>query len=230
MTICMTKPQWINQIKFLCFDVDGTLYRDVPAVWKVLQEKVIAEIKSKKHWDRDRTEQELAARYERLGSTTKVLDELRIDGKAFFTQAFGEINLAGILKPDVKLRALIDQLRIHFRVGIVSNGSTVGITKKLEAVGLLPNQFDPFIATYDINAPKPDPAGFLMALEQARVSPEESVYIGDKEENDVLGAKAVGMRTVMVWNESREADLSIPTIYDLDKIFLPIRSTHKKAI
>ena len=66
---------------------------------------------------------------------------------------------------------------------------------------------------------KPDPDPFLKALELARVSPDEAIYIGDKEETDILGAKAVGMKTIMVWGKSPEADLSIPTIYDLEKYF-----------
>lgn len=216
----MNLPLWIHHIRFLCFDVDGTLYRDVPAVWEAIQQKVFFAVMEKTGWDEKRTEQEVADRYERQGSTTKVLNELGIDGQAFFNQVFHDIDLSRILKPDKKLQVLMTRLREKFTVGIVSNGSTIGITKKLEAVGLSPSQFDPFIATYDINAPKPDPTGFLMALEQAQVSPEESVYIGDKEETDILGAKGVGMHTIMVWGESREADLSIPTIYDLGEIFL----------
>lgn len=216
----MNVPPWLSHITFLCFDVDGTLYRNVPAVWEAIQQKVLFAVMEKTGWDEARTERELLMRYERLGSTTKVLDEIGIDGQTFFSNVFDDIDLSGAIAVDVRLRELIERLSQTYRVGIVSNGSSTAITKKLLAVGLTPSQFDPIIATYDIGVPKPDPAPFLKALELARVSPEESVYIGDKEENDVLGAKAVGMRTIMVWGESREADLSIPTIYELEKIFL----------
>lgn len=216
-------PSWISAIKFLCFDVDGTLYRDVPAVWETIQGKIYREIMEKKHWDRDRTKEEFAALYERLGSSTKVLNELGIDGQEFFTTIFDQVDLTKVINQDVRLNDLLERLRQCYRVGLVSNGTTAAIKKKLGAVGLSSLQFDPFIATFDINAPKPDPTGFLMALERVGVAPEESVYIGDKEETDILGAKGVGMRTIMVWGESKEADLSIPTIYDLDEIFLKDR-------
>lgn len=216
-------PSWISQIKFLCFDVDGTLYCDVPAVWEAIRGKIYDEIMRRKHWSRERTIQEFADRYKRLGGSTKVLNELGIDGQTFFTEAFEDVDLMNIIERDTRLVVLIDQLRARYRVGLVSNGTTTSITKKLEAVGLYPRQFDPLVATFDLNAPKPDPTGFLMALEQTGVTPDESVYIGDREETDILGAKAVGMRTIMVWGESKEADLSIPTIYDLGTIFLKDR-------
>lgn len=229
----MKKSQWVKSIKFLCFDVDGTLYRDVPAVWELIQTKIYDEVMKKKRWDLERTKKEFSERYERLGSSTKVLDELGIDGQEFFTNVFEDVDLSGVIRKDIQLRDLIERLRKQYAVGIVSNGTTTSIMKKLEAVGLSTEQFSPFIATYDINAPKPDPAGFLMALEHAGVSPEESVYIGDKEETDILGAKGVGMHAVMVWGESKEADLSIPTIYDLESLFLENPEEiyiHKKPI
>ena len=90
----------------------------------------------------------------------------------------------------------------------------------MEALGLSLKVFNPMITTYELNAYKPDPAPFLKALEMAGASPEESVYIGDSVENDIMGAKGVGMRTILAWSKSPEADLSISTIYDLKKIFL----------
>ena len=59
------------------------------------------------------------------------------------------------------------------------------------------------ITTYELNAYKPDQAPFLKALEMVGASPEESVYIGDSVENDIMGAKGVGMRAILVWVKSR---------------------------
>lgn len=217
------KLNWISQIKFLCFDVDGTLYRNVPEVWNTIRGKVLDAIIEKTGWDARRANDELDEKFRRLGSTTKVLNELGIDGQKFFTGVFEEVDLSGVLEKDIKLKSMIDRLRKNYIVGIVSNGTKTSITKKLEAVGLSPKQFDPLVATFDIDAPKPDPKPFLFALENTGCSPEETVYIGDRVETDILGAKAVGMRTIMVWGESPEADLSLPTIYDLGNLFLKIK-------
>jgi HAD superfamily hydrolase (TIGR01509 family) len=43
---------------------------------------------------------------------------------------------------------------------------------------------------------KPDPRIFAAALAEAGVRPDEAVFVGDRLEVDVTGAKAARMRTV----------------------------------
>lgn len=43
---------------------------------------------------------------------------------------------------------------------------------------------------------KPQAEIFLRALERLGVEPEESIYIGDHPENDVIGARNVGMHAI----------------------------------
>jgi 2-haloalkanoic acid dehalogenase type II len=47
-------------------------------------------------------------------------------------------------------------------------------------------------------AAKPDPRVFEQALELAGVAPEQAVHVGDSVENDVEGARALGIRAVLV--------------------------------
>lgn len=215
----MKKPNWIHQIKFLCFDVDGTLYRSVPALWDAVKGKVLDKVIELRKTSLPEAQKYVDYRFKALGSSTKVLQELGIDAQDFFIRAFNSIDVSKYISPDRKLEILINKLRRKYIVGVLSNGDLQSVTRKLAAVGLSPQLFSPFIATYEFGAVKPDPAPFLKAIEAAGVRPEESVYIGDREETDILGAKAVGMRTIMVWGESKQADLSIPTIYDLEKYF-----------
>jgi HAD superfamily hydrolase (TIGR01662 family) len=54
---------------------------------------------------------------------------------------------------------------------------------------------------------KPHPAIFLSALEQLGVTPEESAMVGDSPEDDVDGAKALGMRAFLVDRDNRFPDV-----------------------
>lgn len=216
----MPNKNWISQIKLLCFDVDGTLYRSVPALWDAIKGEVLNKVMELRKSSFPEAQKYVDDRFKVLGSNTKVLQELGINAQDFFIRAFAAIDVNKYISPDKKLKTLIDRLRRKYLVGVLSNGDIGSVTRKLAAVGLSPQLFSPFIATYEFGAVKPDPAPFLKAIEAAGVRPEESVYIGDREETDILGAKAVGMRTIMVWGESQEADLSIPTIYDLAELFL----------
>ncbi len=216
------KLSWINQIKFLCFDVDGTLYRQVPAAWEAIQSQIYETVMEHRKCSPAEAQKYVRRRYQKLGSSTKILNELGIDGREFFNRAFMSIDLKKYVSPDLKITRLLKKLKLKYRLGIISNNSLQIVSKKLDAVGIPLNIFNPVVTTYELGVMKPDPDPFLKALELALVSPDEAVYIGDKEETDILGAKAVGMRTIMVWGESREADLSIPTIYNLKDIFLSI--------
>ena len=50
---------------------------------------------------------------------------------------------------------------------------------------------------------KPHPAIFLAALEQLGVTAEEAVMVGDSPEDDVDGAKALGMRAFLIDRDDR---------------------------
>lgn len=50
----------------------------------------------------------------------------------------------------------------------------------------------------EVNAFKPHPRGFLVAAERMGVAPEHVAYIGDRVEVDAAGAKAAGMRCLIV--------------------------------
>lgn len=68
---------------------------------------------------------------------------------------------------------------------------------------------------------KPHPRMFEMALAAAGVQPEQAVHVGDHPEQDVLAARAVGMRTVWVnasgaeWTGSHAPDAVIRQFREL---------------
>jgi HAD superfamily hydrolase (TIGR01509 family) len=55
------------------------------------------------------------------------------------------------------------------------------------------------VTSVDAGHLKPHPAVFEMAMQAAGTSPERCVVIGNKEENDVEPALALGMRTILVY-------------------------------
>ncbi len=54
------------------------------------------------------------------------------------------------------------------------------------------------VTSKDVRAEKPHPLIFLAALDGAGVEAGESVYVGDQYSCDVVGARAVGMKPVLV--------------------------------
>jgi len=50
----------------------------------------------------------------------------------------------------------------------------------------------------EVGAGKPRPPMFLAALERAKVSPSEAIYVGDQYKLDVLGARGVGITPILI--------------------------------
>ena len=54
------------------------------------------------------------------------------------------------------------------------------------------------VSSAAVGAAKPDPAIFTAALERTGARPEDAVHVGDSLEKDVAGARAAGIRPVLV--------------------------------
>lgn len=85
-----------------------------------------------------------------------------------------------------------------YNLGIIAN-QKLGTAERLENWGLR-QYFDVIAASAELGCAKPDKEIFEKALELARCAAQESVMIGDRLDNDIIPAKAVGMKTVWVRN------------------------------
>ena len=63
--------------------------------------------------------------------------------------------------------------------------------------------FDDFVISSEVGFAKPSPEIFSLALERNKVSPSESLHIGDSLNLDFCGAQAVGIRALLLDREGR---------------------------
>ena len=83
-----------------------------------------------------------------------------------------------------------------YRLGIIANQNP-GTEKRLEDWGLR-QFFDVICASAEMGCAKPDKRIFEKAFELAECTAEESAMVGDRLDNDIIPAKALGMKTVWV--------------------------------
>lgn len=107
-------------------------------------------------------------------------------------------------------------------VGIAGN-QPAGVEEQLRAVGFSPN----FLASSAAwGVAKPSHEFFDRIVAEAGVEPQSILYVGDRLDNDVLPARAAGMRTAFVrrgpWGylhaERPEADLADLRLDDLEDL------------
>lgn len=80
-------------------------------------------------------------------------------------------------------------------LGMITNGFTKFQLLNIRALDI-EKYMDIILVSEQEGLKKPQAEIFLRALERLRVSPEESVYVGDHPENDVIGARNVGMHAI----------------------------------
>jgi putative hydrolase of the HAD superfamily len=107
-----------------------------------------------------------------------------------------------------------------YRLGIITNGKGLFQMKNMKALGIV-TYFDTILVSEWEGIKKPNPDIFRRALKRMKVSPHESLYVGDHPENDVQGAQAVGMYGVWKKDNYRDsvgADFVIDDLSELPMI------------
>jgi putative hydrolase of the HAD superfamily len=99
------------------------------------------------------------------------------------------------------------------RLAVVSNWDC-SLREVLDSAGVL-ELVDEVVSSAEVGAAKPDPALFRAALSALGCEPSEAVHVGDREDNDVRGAEAAGIRAVLL---RRGADSRPPAIAGLAEL------------
>jgi len=148
-----------------------------------------------------------------------------------FREEFDRFPLEEHFKFQTDIKNILSKLHAHFRLGIAANQNEAAF-RFLEKAGIL-EFFDFKKVSEQIGYSKPDVRHFLTILEALGAKPEEAMMVGDRQDNDIVPAKLIGMKAVrlltgvnrnqMVRYPREEADFTIENISELLEIE-PIRS------
>jgi putative hydrolase of the HAD superfamily len=105
--------------------------------------------------------------------------------------------LYGDIEPDSQALAVLDELRAAgVRLAIVSNAAShsevlldrFGFRDRVSATAM----------SWSVGVLKPDPLIYRIALDALGVPPGQAAYVGDGGDAELLGARRLGLRTVLV--------------------------------
>jgi len=102
------------------------------------------------------------------------------------------------LKLEDHVPLVLQELKKKYRLGLVSNFAYPPAIKHTLRKFHLSEFFDTVIISGDIGWRKPSPKIFEKALEALHVSASEAVFVGDAPFHDIIGAKQIGMKTVLL--------------------------------
>lgn len=107
-------------------------------------------------------------------------------------------------------RGLLASLRFRgYRTAVVTNAIFPSnlFAPKVNELGLA-GYIDAFVSSADVGVAKPNPGPFLRALAELKVEPQDALFVGDMVATDIAGARAAGMRAVLLERTDRARDRS----------------------
>ena len=105
-------------------------------------------------------------------------------------------------------RALLASLRYRgYKTAVVTNAifPAALFEPKVNELGLA-GYIDAFVASADVGLAKPNPSPYLKALAAIGLEPQEAIFVGDTAATDIAGARAAGMRAVLLERTDRARD------------------------
>jgi 2-haloalkanoic acid dehalogenase type II len=201
-----------GMVRAVFLDALGTLVELEPP-WLSLRDRVPAEVSD------DRLEEALGAEmayyreHAQEGRDEDSLAELRRRCAAIVTDRLGLEVTADELVAAIRFDAYPDavpalrELRERvLRLVAVSNWDC-SLPQVLARCGL-GDLLDGVVTSAAAGARKPDPAIFEQALELAECEPDEALHVGDTAEEDVEGARAAGIRALLIDRDGNGGDIS----------------------
>ncbi|MBW2065829.1 MAG: HAD family hydrolase [Deltaproteobacteria bacterium] len=130
----------------------------------------------------------------------------------------GELDYTPFIRdmvPEPGLRPLLETLKPHLKLAVATNRSNT-IDRVLKAFGLK-DYFDTVISSLDVQRPKPHPESLLKILEIFRLSPDETIYVGDSV-IDAQTARSASVPFVAYKNRALDADFHISDLMEIRNI------------
>lgn len=220
----------LSGIKAISFDVDGTLL-DFETVMRSSLSRAIQELESYHPQEaanlsveglvatRDRVfsemrNQTLNLKAIRRESFNQAMQSVRIHDEelvshvtqVYIDHRFNNLHIFDDVLPT--LQALSER----YTVGLLSNGNS-----RPEALGMQ-NLLQFSIFAEDHGVEKPDPAIFLILLEQTGCSSEEVLHVGDSIQDDVVGAANAGIKSIWLNRNGSEKTTHEATSYEISSL------------
>ena len=151
--------------------------------------------------------EELSEQGKILPSVEEMLAEMIDFGTKGARSPFGEIAkkygskkkypyVPALEIPFPETEETLRRLSKKFKLGIIAN-QRGGSAHRLQQHGLM-KYFDIVYSSEEMGRSKPAPDLFISALDAVGCTPEEACMVGDRIDNDILPAKALGMKTVRI--------------------------------
>lgn len=211
------------KISTVIFDMYDTLVRNTTDLWKASFNRIIEEQGLSataeqlwEHWSlvdenfrNKRVEPDrpfrtyYSAWEEGFRSALAALDQTG-DPQAATDRFFADLSQR---EPFPETADALRQVQSSHRIAVLSNADDGFLLPNLKLLGL---EFERVLSSEQARVYKPLPGLFEEMLRALQVKPDEAVYVGDRQFEDVLGASRVGMHPVWINRSDQPLNPQLP--------------------
>ena len=214
----------MNQIATVIFDMYETLVENNPSLWQSTFQEIIQSQQLQVSIDdlwREWRAIEVGFRDRRIKPGTPF--QSYFEGwRDCFAGAFQVLGLEGDPETasqksiqDMSMRNPYDEtieamtaLQANWRTAILSNADDGYLLPNAAALGL---DFAEVLSSEECRCYKPEPRLFQEMLRRLDVAPNQALYVGDRQYEDVKGASGVGMASVWINRTGAVLNPELPT-------------------
>jgi len=199
----MPAPFQYNRIKYIIFDLDGTLYKNVEISQRFADAAyhTMAKFKNISLKDAQRLieERRKDLKDKKGFSVPYTLTLLSYDVPIEFwhKENIKFFDPRDYLGEDSKLKANLLKLKQKFRLAVLTNNNDIQTNRVLEAIGIQ-RLFDGIFTYNSFKILKPDIELFKKVLKKIKAAPQECLVVGDRDDIDLSPARKLGMKTLEV--------------------------------
>jgi HAD superfamily hydrolase (TIGR01549 family) len=118
------------------------------------------------------------------------------------------------LKPRQNAKKVLEKLKPHFALGLVSNFTYAPVIHAGLRKLRLTKYFNSTLVSQDFGWRKPSSKVFQETLRRLKIDDDEAVHVGDSPEEDIKGAQKSSMKTIFISSQFYSAtDLEKATVY-----------------
>lgn len=222
------------QVKGVVFDLEGTLFSS-SELSKLHMFMVLDLVSRRLGTGKEEAldllvlkREEMSAKLGYAPPLTTVVQAFGI-GKTEFFETIGKVDPLPYIKPDVKLKRMLSELRNRgLKLALLTNVSYEYAERILRALGINGNVFDCLITGSDMEKVKPDSSSFHSIVKSLNLDPRQILMVGDRIAVDLEPAREIGMRTALVTRnnvslhtESSTIDVALRRVHDLTVVLKP---------
>lgn len=137
----------------------------------------------------------------------QVFAKMRVEGDAIGAVRAAVLSLS-LRDPFGEVGDSLAIIQRRWKTAVLSNADNDFLQPLLVRLKF---RFNAVLTSETVEAYKPHPHPFHRILEELALDPGETVYVGDSQFDDVLGAKGVGMGTIWVNRYGKSLNCDIPS-------------------